>query len=132
MALKGGRKMNPINAHLYLTYLELYEFGTPLDLRLYDIRVSDSDWPLRIRRMAYQCKSKAKYCEDRLSDLKLLYSLRYIDGYRVQPNKMDKFCQFEKLDPLGSVLARENLRLFSSAKSHGEADNIVIGKENVI
>jgi hypothetical protein len=109
--------MNPFKAHFYVKYLELFEFGTPLSIRMFDIELYDLELPKKIRKMAYEAKYKARYHTNRINELKLMYALQYTDGYKVKANKVDEFCYYESLDPLKDIVAKENLGLFSQTGS---------------
>lgn len=116
-----SRKRNPIKAYFYIQYLELFEFGTALDVKMFDIKLySKVNMLPALKKLAQEAKYQARFCENKVSELKMMYSLSYTDGYEVMPSKTDRFCYYEKLDPLRKMVAQSNLCLFSSAKDHQE------------
>lgn len=115
---KNVRRMNPLRAYFYVAYLELFEFGDPVAIKVFTARLFDLELPLAVQRIAYETKHLAKYCEDRPRELKLMYNLKYTDGYAVKPSPTDKFLYYESLDPDRHTLAQQNLCLFASRPRH--------------
>ena len=110
----NARRHNPIRMHFLMLYMELFEFYSGLDVKLFDMKLSGLTLPVPIKRQIYNAKHDARYCEDRVTELKRIYALLYTDGYRVRPSNTDLFCWYEQRDPLKKAVIQENLCLVSS------------------
>jgi hypothetical protein len=112
------QKMNPLSAYFYTTLLEMYEFADPVKVKLYHSYVCAMDLPPKIQKMYTNAKHKAKYCEDRVTELRRMYSLQYTDGYEAATSDVDKFVYYERLDPMRDKIAESNL-LFKNNRERG-------------
>ena len=72
----NARKHNPIRMHFLMLYMELFEFYSGLDVKLFDMKLSGLTLPVPIKRQIYNAKHEARYCEDRVTELKRIYALR--------------------------------------------------------
>ena len=123
--MANNQKMNPLYAYFYTMYLELYLFGNALDLKRCESYIGAMDMPPEVKKLQYNAKHRAKYCEERAKELKKMYALKYTDGFTTtKKDYVTRMLYWEQFDLYKDECATANARLF--AGRNDKANNIII------